>query len=93
MSCPLLADSLNLESWTVGDFKVTAKSKQRFAPIYASSKFATFRLSPEPLLCPWGIVKFQDLDSGRIAIVILEDTALLEALEKLITGLLLKVKH
>ena len=75
MSCPLLAKSLNLESWTVGDFKVTAKSKQRFAPIYAASKFATFQLSPEPLLCPWGVGKFQDIDSGRIAIdVILEDS-------------------
>ena len=84
MSCPLLADSLNLDSWSLGDFKVTAKSKQRFVPIYASSKFATFRLSSEPLLCPWGVGKFQDLDSGRIAIdVILEDCYLIEALEKI----------
>ena len=84
MSCPLLADSLNLDSWSVGDFKVTAKSKQRFAPIYASSKFATFRLSPEPLLCPWGVGKFQDVDSGRIEIdVILEVIYLIAALEKI----------
>ena len=84
MSCPLLADSLNLDSWTVGDFKVTAKSKQRFAPIYASNKFATFRLSPEPLLCPWGVGKFQDLDSGRIDIdVTLEDSDLIAALESI----------
>ena len=83
MTCPLLADSLNLDSFSIGDFKVSAKSKQRYLPIFASSKFATFRLSPEPLLCPWGIGKFQDLDSGRIAIdVILEDSALLAALEK-----------
>ena len=59
MSCPLLADSLQLDSWSLGDFKVTAKSKQRFTPIYASGKFATFRLSSQPLLCPWGVGKFQ----------------------------------
>ncbi len=75
MSCPLLADSLNLDSWSVDDFKVTAKSKQQFAPIYASGKPATYKLSSEPLECPWGVGKFQDLDSGRSAIdVILTDT-------------------
>ncbi len=83
MTCPLLADSLNLDSLSVGDFKLSAKSKQRYVPIYALNKFATFRLSSEPLLCPWGIGKFQDLDSGRIAIdVILEDSQLTATLEK-----------
>ena len=83
MSCPLLADSLNLDSWSVDDFKVTTKSKQRYAPISASGKPALFKLSSEPLMCPWGVGKFQDLDSGRIALdLIVEDCYLLEALEK-----------
>ena len=83
MSCPQLADSLNLDSWSVADFKVTTKSKQRYAPILASGKPAIFKLSPEPLLCPWGVGKFQDLDSGRIALdLILEDQDLINTLEK-----------
>ena len=82
MTYPLLADSLNLDSWSLGDFKITTKSKQRYAPIQASGKPATFKLSSEPLLCPWGISKFQDADSGRIALdLILEDQTLIEALE------------
>ena len=82
MTYPLLADSLNLDSWSLGDFKITTKSKQRYAPIQASGKPATFKLSSEALLCPWGIGKFQDVDSGRIALdLILEDQALIEALE------------
>ena len=84
MSCPLLATSLNLESFSLGDFKVSAKSKQRYLPILASNKQATFRLSSEPLLCPWGFGKFSDIDSGRVSIdVILEDCYLVEALEKI----------
>ena len=83
MSCPQLADSLNLDSWSVADFKVTTKSKQRYAPILASGKPAIFKLSPEPLLCPWGVGKFQDLDSGRIALdLILEDQDLIDTIEK-----------
>ncbi len=83
MTCPLLANSLNLDSWSVADFKVSAKSKQQYLPTVASSKFTTYRLSSESLLCPWGIGKFQDLDSGRIAIdVILEEYSdLIDALE------------
>ena len=83
MSCPQLADSLNLDSWSVADFKVITKSKQRYAPILASGKPAIFKLSPEPLLCPWGVGKFQDLDSGRIALdLILEDQDLIDTIEK-----------
>ena len=83
MSYPLLAtSSLNLDSWSLGAFKITTKSKQRYAPIQASGKPATFKLSSEALLCPWGIGKFQDVDSGRIALdLILEDQALIQALE------------
>ena len=93
MSCPLLANSLNLDSWEVGDFKVTAKSKQRFLPITTAGKLATFRLSSDPLLCPWGVGKFQDLDSGRIAIdVILEDNDLITVLEKIDDWAVVKAK-
>ena len=84
MSYPLLADSLDLEYWGVEDTKVTTKSKQRFAPITARGKPAIFKLSAEPLLCPWGVDKFQDLDSGRITItLIVEDPGLIENLEKI----------
>ena len=73
-----------MDSWSVDDFKVTTKSKQRYAPISASGKPALFKLSSEPLMCPWGVGKFQDLDSGRIALdLIVEDCYLLEALEKI----------
>ena len=84
MSYPLLADSLDLEYWGVEDTKVTTKSKQRFAPITARGKPAIFKLSAEPLLCPWGVDKFQDLDSGRITLtLIVEDPGLVESLEKI----------
>ena len=84
MSYPLLADSLNLDSWDVADFKTTTKSKQRYAPITATGKPAVFKLSSESLYCPWGVGKFQDLDSGRIALdLIVEDSGLLETLEKI----------
>ncbi len=83
MTYPLLADSLNLDSWGLGDFKTTTKSKQRYAPIQASGKPATFELFPEPLVCPWGVGKYQDVDSGRIGLdLILNDEALIETLEK-----------
>ena len=84
MTYPLLADSLKLDSWSVDEFKITAKSKQRYAPITALGKPATFRLSPEPLNCPWGIGKFQDISSGRISLdLIVEDVELIETLEKI----------
>ena len=83
MSCPLLADSLSLDTWSTADFKVSAKSKQRYIPIYASGKNATFKLSSETLLCPWGINKFQDIDSGRVAIeVFLNNADTIAAIEK-----------
>ena len=79
MTCPLLANSLNLDSWNVEDFKVTTKSKQRYLPISAHGKPVVFRLSSEPLLCPWGVGKFEDLDKGRIALdLIVEDSELIQ---------------
>ncbi len=54
MTYPLLAKSLELDSWSVEDFKVTTKSKQRYAPITALGKPATFKLSPEPFTLPLG---------------------------------------
>ena len=82
MTYPLLADSLNLDSWSLGGFKTTTKSKQRSTPVLASGKPATFKLSSEPLVCPWGVGKFQDVDSGRITLDLkLKDETRIEALE------------
>ena len=83
MTYPLLAKSLELDSWSVEDFKVTTKSKQRYAPITALGKPIIFKLSPEPLYCPWGVGKFQDINSGRISLdLIVEDSELIETLQK-----------
>ena len=82
MTYPMLADSLKPDSWSVEDFKVTTKSKQRYAPITALGKPITFKLSPEPLHCPWGVGKCQDINSGRISLdLIVEDSEIIEALE------------
>ena len=79
MTYPLLADSLKLDSWSVEDFKVTTKSKQRYAPITALGTPAAFKLSPEPLHCPWGVGKFQDISSGRISLdLIVEDVEVIK---------------
>jgi len=84
MTTPLLANSLNLDSWKVEDFKVTTKSKQRYLPISADGKPVVFRLSSEPLLCPWGVGKFEDLDKGRIGLdLIVEDSELIKAMEQI----------
>ena len=82
MTTPLLANSLNLDSWKVEDFKVTTKSKQRYLPISADGNPVVVKLSSEPLLCPWGVGKFEDLDKGRIGLdLIVEDSELIKAME------------
>ena len=82
MTTPLLANSLNLDSWKVEDFKVTTKSKQRYLPISADGNPIVVKLSSEPLLCPWGVGKFEDLDKGRIGLdLIVEDSELIKAME------------
>ena len=84
MSYPLLADSLNLESWSLGEFKTTTKSKQRYAPIVATGKPVLVKLSSKPLACPFGIGKFQDVDSGRISLdLIVDDESLIRSLESI----------
>ena len=82
MSYPLLADSLKLDSWRLEEFKTTTKSKQRFAPITALGKPVLAKLSTNPLHCPYGVGKYQDLDSGRISLdLIVENEILRESLE------------
>ena len=84
MSYPLLADSLNLETWSLGDFKTTTKSKQRYAPIMATGRPVLVKLSSNPLACPFGIGKFQDIDSGRISLdLIVDDESLIRSLESI----------
>ena len=55
MSYPLLADSLNLESWSLVEIKTTTKSKQRYAPIMATGKRVLVKISSKPLACLFGI--------------------------------------
>ena len=82
MSYPPLADSLKLETWRLEEFKTTTKSKQRFAPITALGKPVLAKLSTNPLHCPYGVGKYQDLDSGRISLdLIVENEILRESLE------------
>ncbi len=72
MPTTLVAEMLDLGSWNQGDFKIRAKSKQTFAPI-AVSGYPTAS-ETEPLLYPWGVGKFQDIDSGRIALELFADS-------------------
>ena len=84
MSYPLLADSLNLESWSLGEIKTTTKCKQRYAPIMATGKPVLVKLSSNPLACPFGIRRLQDIESGRISLdLIIADESLIRSLERI----------